>query len=348
LRYCYDAAEKGARIVQQLLSFSRKSTTVRRRFALEDAVREAVNLEEELLLRDGIKISVDIKASPVVLGDRQQIEQVLMNLISNARHACTSSVTFSGGAEPAIDIALDVKDDAAVISVRDNGVGIPHEDLPRLFEAFFTTKGALGGRVYDGKSAGTGLGLTICANIISDHGGRIDVTSKSGQGSVFRVILPRAPRVQDELPTQRVNRSSHQTSGPIGTDLKGAKVLVVDDEAMIAELIKQYLEDKGYQVDTAGDAKTALKLTANNEYALMLFDLTMPGRMGGQELLGFIRDNCKRNPKTPALAITGHAPGAGDKALFEAGFRGILRKPFEIREMGRLIAETIRIGHVPT
>jgi len=344
LRYCHDAAEKGARIVQQLLSFSRKSTTIRRRFAVEDAIRDAVTLEEELIARDGISLKVDIQTSPVVIGDRAQIEQVLMNLLSNARHACTSSITFAEGADPQIEVTLEVKEGMAVISVGDNGVGIPQDDIPRLFEAFFTTKGALGGRVYDGKSAGTGLGLTICATIVADHGGRIDVSTKSGQGSVFRVLLPVATRVADELPTQRVSRESRSPSGPVASDLQGARVLVVDDEAMIAELIKQYLEDKGYQVDTAINAAAAEKLTDIHSYALMLFDLTMPGGVGGRQLLERIREGGDLNAETPTLAITGHAPGAADRELFAAGFRGILRKPFEIREMGRLIAESIRMG----
>jgi two-component system, cell cycle sensor histidine kinase and response regulator CckA len=344
LRFCRDAAEKGSRIVQQLLSFSRKSTAIRRRFQLEDAVREAIGMEEELFKRDGIDLRVNIQAAPIVIGDQSQIEQVVLNLLSNARHACTSSVTFPDGVEPAVEVTVEVRDDMAIAAVADNGVGIPAEDKARLFEAFFTTKGALGGRVYDGKSAGTGLGLTICASIVSDHGGRIDVSSRSGQGSVFTIRLPLASKSREDAPTQRVERKDRPSSGPVGSELYGSRVLVVDDEAMIAELIKQYLEDKGYIVDTAANPGDGERLASRRAYALMLFDLTMPGGMGGRELLMRIREGEGLNAETPTLAITGHPPGPADKALFEAGFRGILRKPFEIREMGRLIAETIRIG----
>jgi signal transduction histidine kinase len=344
LRYCRDAAEKGARIVQQLLSFARKSTTIRRRFNVEEAVREAIDMEQDLLKRDGIDLRVNIEDAPVVIGDQAQIEQVILNLLSNARHACTSCVTFPDGAEPAIEVTVETRDSFAIIALADNGIGIPAEDRSRLFEAFFTTKGALGGRIYDGKSAGTGLGLTICASIVADHGGRIDVSSRSGQGSVFTVLLPLASTTREDAPTQRIKRKERPPSGPVGSELYGSRVLVVDDESMIAELIKQYLEDKGYIVDTATNPGDGERLAQQRRYALMMFDLTMPGGMGGRELLRRISTTENLNTETPALAITGHPPGPTDKELFEVGFRGILRKPFEIREMGRLIAETIRIG----
>jgi signal transduction histidine kinase len=343
LRYCRDAAEKGARIVQQLLSFARKSGTSRSRFQLADAVREACALEGPLIEREKIKLDVQINASPIVLGDRSQIEQVLMNLLSNARHACSSSMTSDE--TPLIEVRLEQVEGNAVISVRDNGVGIPPEDMPRLFEAFFTTKGALGGRVYDGKSAGTGLGLAICANIIADHRGRIDVNSKPGHGSTFSVILPPVGQARDEMPTMRVKERDQKPSAPIPTELIGKRVLVVDDEAMIGELLRQYLEEKGFKVDTAITAAEGEKLAGKTPFALMLFDLTMPGGGGGAVLLEKVRKAKGPNQATPALAITGHAPGPMDKELFAAGFRGILRKPFEIREMGRLIAEAIQIGN---
>jgi signal transduction histidine kinase len=344
LKYCRDAAEKGARIVQQLLSFARKSGHARQRFSLADAVREACSLEQPLMERDGIKLDIVIDASPVIQGDREQLGQVLMNLLSNARHACTSSMTYANGATPNIEISLRVEDGNAVLTVSDNGVGIPPENMARLFEAFFTTKGALGGRVYDGKSAGTGLGLAICANIVADHRGRIDVSSKPGHGSTFSLVLPVASHAREDFPTRRIRDKLFRPTAPLPTELIGKRVLVVDDEEMIGELLRQYLEEKGYGVETATSANLGEKLANEGAYALMLFDLTMPGGFGGKELLERLRAGNGPNRETPALAITGHAPGPGDKLLFEAGFKGILRKPFEIREMGRLIAEAIKLN----
>lgn len=343
LTYCRDAAEKGARIVQQLLTFARKPGTARHRFSLEAAVNDAVALEQPNMVRDNIKVTLRVVNSPIVDGDRGQLEQVLLNLLTNARHACTSSITYRDGAVPDVEVTLDAVDGNAVVSVRDNGIGIPPEDMPRLFEAFFTTKGALGGRVYDGKSAGTGLGLAICANIIADHNGRIDVTSKQGHGSTFSVILPLAGRHRPETPTLRSQPRGITPSEPVPSELLGKRVLVVDDEEMIGELLRQYLEDKGLRVDTAQNARQGEKLAMANSYALMLFDLTMPGGMGGKDLLESLRSKKGPNRQTPAMAITGHAPGPEDQQFFDAGFRGILRKPFEMREMGRLIADAISI-----
>src|SRR5690606_2081122 len=134
----------------------------------------------------------------------------------------------------------------------------------------------------------------------------------------------------------RVKKRDAAPSGPVPDELLGKRVLVVDDEAMIAELLRQYLEEKGFKVDTATSAGQGEKLALEQPYALMLFDLTMPGGGGGKSLLQSLRGQAGPNAETPALAITGHAPGPQDRQLFAAGFRGILRKPFEIREMGRL------------
>jgi nitrogen-specific signal transduction histidine kinase len=338
LNYCHDAAEKGARIVRQLLTFARKRSTGRTRFGLARVVALAVQADEEAARRDRVTVHVEIRSTPLISGDSAQITQVILNLLTNARHACTAMVTSRAQLDPRVDVILDDEAGMVRVIVSDNGVGIQPEDMDRVFEPFFTTKGSLGGRIYDGKSSGTGLGLAISSSIVQGHDGRIDVRSTPGEGSTFTLLLPLAsadsasPR-QAARKTQALDRSLH-----------GKRVLIVDDEELLADLLSQYLEEKGLVVDVAGDAGNAMEKLRAADYDLLLFDLTLPGTTGGLDLLKQCRAMGGPNAAAPAFAMTGHAPEAGDEKLFDAGFRGIVRKPFEVRELGRLVADSLRVS----
>lgn len=343
LEYCRDAAEKGARIVRQLLTFARKSPSARIRFSLADAAREAINMDEEGARKDNVAVRLETRDNAPVVGDQGQLVQVLLNLLTNARHACTASVNFGPEGRGHITVIVESDRHNSRVSVRDNGTGIAPAALPRLFEPFFTTKGSLGGRIYDGKSHGTGLGLCISATIAADHGGRIDVASKQGEGSTFTLVLPRAEPANDDQTTRISRRGPDVASGPVATAVLGRRVLIVDDEALIAELLANYLTEKGLRCDFAIDSRQAQQMAAETPYELLLLDLSLPGDISGKELLQRIRKAGGPNRETRALAMTGHAASDEDRELFEAGFRGIVRKPFEIREMGRLIAETLQV-----
>ena len=340
LVYCRDAAEKGARIVRQLLTFARKTEALRRRFQLEDAVQEAVELDRESARRDGVEVSLTVRRPAAVMADRNQIVQVMLNLLTNARHACTATVESMPRQERRIEIVVDADDANARASVRDNGTGIHGDGMKRLFEPFYTTKGALGGRVYDGKSHG--LGLAISATIVSEHGGRIDVQSSPGDGSEFVLVLPRVATSGTKETCRLEEAAADDPTSRVEKELEGKRILVVDDEPLIAELLVGYLSDKGLICDYALDAEKAAELASTRRYALILLDLTLPGPMGGRELLETIRAGQGPNRETRALAMTGHAPSKSDRGLFEIGFSGIVRKPFEMREIGRLVAETMR------
>ena len=343
LKYCHDAADKGAHIVRQLLTFARRRSTGRTRLRLDQCLHEAVESDKEAALRDNVRVNVDIRATPVVLGEGKQLMQVILNLLTNARHACTAMVTSRAQLSPRIDVTLDVDGKTARLSVRDNGVGIPPEDVPRVFEPFFTTKGSLGGRVYDGKQSGTGLGLPISASIVQGYGGRIDLTSARGEGSTFTLLLPVAAAQRGKEGTGPKKPATPTSS--IERALKGRHVLIVDDEEMIADLLSKSLGERGLSADVAMDAARAQELLRTHDYDLLLFDLSLAGSVGGLELLTRCRQMGGPNAAAPALAMTGHAPGAGDDRLFDAGFRGIVRKPFEMRELARLIADTLRAKH---
>jgi signal transduction histidine kinase len=339
LELCRDASERGSRIVKQLLAFARRPTGRRRRFSIEEAVRAAATMEQPALEADQVTLAIHKHASPIVRGDRGELEQVLLNLFSNARHACVAARAFSADKVNRIDITIRADEKSAIIEVTDNGVGISPEDMPRIFDAFFTTKGALGGRVYDGKQNGTGLGLSICQSIVNEHGGRIEVSSRQGAGSTFRLVLPLS--ASQELPTQIVKPGLRAATTTIPEEVRGRKVLVVDDEAMIGELIREYLGHKGLEADLATSAERGMELARHVPYALMLFDLNLPGDSGGREMLEQLREEDGPNSETPALAMTGQILGMDDNAMLASGFRGVLHKPFEVRELGRLILAAI-------
>ncbi|RIK61668.1 MAG: hypothetical protein DCC64_12675 [Planctomycetota bacterium] len=344
LEQARDAAEKGARIVRQLLSFTGSSKSAPVKFRLEEAVQEALEMEQALARQDGVELRMTTRQSPVILGDRVQLVQVLLNLLTNARHACVAAAARGADYRGQIDITLDADDEHARVSVSDNGIGMNPAAMRRLFEPFFTTKGSLGGRVFDGKATGTGLGLSICQRIAAEHDGRIDVSSAPGRGSTFTLQLPRAhSHSRGDTRKRHKDHENDRTTTLVDPELKGRSVLVLDDEPLIAGLVSSYLGEKGLHCDVALDIEHARTLAAGRGYDLFLFDLSLPTGSSA-DLLRELRQQAHNS--VPALAMTGHGASDSDQALYQAGFRSILRKPFVMSEMGRAVLDTLRSAAV--
>jgi signal transduction histidine kinase len=184
------SAVRGAELTERLLAFSTARQRHRKTIRLTNVVDEVVTVLQKQMESDGIELAVRHSTkTPRVAGDAALLEQVVMNLIANARHAMLGSqvkkLTLRTGSQMG----------TAFIRVADTGCGIPRENLPRIFEPFFTTKGSLaGGGAYDGKIHGTGLGLSVCHNIVKSHGGETAFKSHVGKGTTFTVYLPAASR----------------------------------------------------------------------------------------------------------------------------------------------------------
>jgi len=299
------AAGRAADLTRQLLTFARRQAVAPRVLDLN-----RILLDTEPLLRRlaGERVMLDLRlaATPVwVLIDPAQLEQVLTNLTVNARDA------MPGGGALVVETSLG--DAQATLSVRDEGVGIPAEALPHLFEPFYTTKP---------EGMGTGLGLATVYGIVEQAEGRIDIDSEVGRGTTVRIILPRAA-----APTTEGEVVAQPEPLPRGTET----LLVVDDEPQIRELCSRLLARLGYTVLAERDGRTALaRLEAEPGIALVVTDMVMPG-MGGWELVNVLLD---RQPRVRVLLMSGYSAELVASVRDDVPF---LPKPFTARELAEAV-----------
>src|SRR5215469_16055154 len=264
-------ARRAARIVQNLLEFSRPASPQKKPIDLNSIIERTLQLHEHSLRRNQVAVDFAPRSGlPVVVGDANQLIQVLLNLITNAEQAIRE-VRESGR----VQIRLGTSIGNVIITVQDDGVGILPEALPKLFDPFYTTKRPGGG---------TGLGLSICLSILREHGGTIQAESLPGGGSAFRVYLPIARDLPRGNASSRSAGSSDSGSDdaprPTPTVLKGIHVLVLDDEESIRSLLEEGLNAHGLKVSTASTAEEAAALVAGNPCDALLCDLRL--KNGGE------------------------------------------------------------------
>ena len=261
-------ARRAARIVQNLLEFSRPASPQKKTIDLSTIVERTLQLHEHSLRRNQVQVDFTPRTDlPHIVGDANQLIQVFLNLISNAEQAI-HEVRDSGR----IQIRLSHVGDNVVVTVQDDGVGISPEGMPKLFDPFYTTKRPGGG---------TGLGLSICLSIAREHGGTIQAESLPGGGSAFSVYLPAAPETPAQLSAKPVVRTGDADSSagdsprPTPTILKGIRVLVLDDEESIRSLLEEGLGAHGLKVSCAATAEEAAGLISRQPYDAFLCDLRL-------------------------------------------------------------------------
>jgi CheY-like chemotaxis protein/anti-sigma regulatory factor (Ser/Thr protein kinase) len=304
LARCFTQIEKGGKraadLVDQLLTFSRSQETAHEAVSLAPIVLEAVKLLRSIL-PSIIEIVVDIaeNCGPVVTNSTE-MHQILMNLCANAAQAMeenggTIRLTMHDVSidESALTDSGDLQaGNYVLLTVEDSGPGIPPGDLARIFEPFFTTK-------EPGK--GTGLGLATVHGLVTSMGGVIGVESELGRGAVFRIYFPRS----EDLAVESERHDVEQGSVPN----KPGRVLVVDDEEAITELLVTMLEARGYAVDAYNDVAAALAVfrVDPRAYDVAILDYTMPGKTGVE----LAREFFAFNPELPVILATGHLDVAG-------------------------------------
>ncbi len=315
------SAVRGADLTKSLLVFSRKDVAERKPLELRSVVAEVVRLTEKEFTSEGIEVTVSHSTkAPAVIGDAGLLTQALMNLVINARHAMLKSPVKK------LTIETGVENGRAFIRVRDTGCGIPRKHLPRVFEPFFTTKGSLaGGGVYDGKAQGTGLGLSVSHGIVQGHGGEITVKSRVGKGSLFTMYLPSLSRPR--TPAKATERAA---AGEV------QRIMVVDDEEAIVDLLVDILEYGGYAVDGFTSPKEALDALTRGVYSLVFVDLQMPEMKGEDFIERINRIPPERRPA--AVVLTGRLDGLGPHSAAWHVF-ATLPKPFPAQSVLGLARE---------
>ena len=304
-------AERAGKIVQNFLSLAAKTEPTRILFNLNEVIRNVIQLREYQENVEDILITSELSEDlPRAWGDPHQVEQVFLNLIINAEDAISDAQRRPGS----IHIKTSVQGGRILTTVTDNGSGIRARDMGHIFDPFFTTKD---------NHRGTGLGLTICSEIVKDHGGELYAWSTYGRGSTFTLELPVKAQVQEE------------EVGPVSTSdgqsLRNKKILVIDDEIHITELIFDVLARKGARIDLANSGADALNQIKNKEYDVVICDQRMPG-ISGQRLYRLV-ESLNSDMRHKFLFVTGDVVNVQTKHFFAQAGVQYLRKPFKIQEL---------------
>jgi two-component system NtrC family sensor kinase len=257
LKVIHDQAERASRIVRNLLTFARKGVAEKTSVDLNDVVtRTSLLIIHELQLH-GIDLDSELSLDPVVvLGDRYELQQVLLNLVTNAVQA----VTAVPPEKPRrITLSTHRSEDEAVLRVRDNGPGVPKQHAPYLFTPFFTTKAP---------GEGTGLGLSLSYGLVKAHGGTLSYEPVPEGGAEFRIVLP---LYQAPVPAVAAEEPAARGNGRAPT----RRILVVDEDPAVHRLISALFTPEGHAVEAVRSAETALRLAQEREWDLIIADIRM-------------------------------------------------------------------------
>ncbi len=320
-----NAAIRAKELVGQILTFSRKSSEQKQVISLQPIIKEALKMLRATLPKT-ITIKKEIDPSDKkIFADPTQMHQVMMNLCTNAYHAMretggTLSVALK---DIVVDRSMAFKhpeltaDEYLLLEICDTGTGIDEDILPRIFDPFFTTKIT---------QEGTGMGLSVVHGIVHNHGGVILVETEAATGSCFQIYLPIVEAINEKPEDQEVVR-------PQGAE----RVLIVDDEPMLAALGRDLLSTLGYQIKVATDSRKALEIfkTDPQGFDLVITDQTMPFLTGTEltkELLAIRSD-------LPIIICTGFSDLINKDNFEDFGARKLLNKPLEKYQLARAIRE---------
>jgi PAS domain S-box-containing protein len=323
-----EAAQHAAQLSNQLLTFSKGGTPLKRVVSISDLVTQAAEFSlHGSNLRSDLDIQAGLWRSPV---DPAQIEQVINTLIINAREAMPSGGIVRVSArnlEIDANSGLPIRPGRYVkVQVADNGGGIEKRLVTKIFDPYFTTK-----------STGTGLGLSISYSVVKKHGGLLHLERTSADGSTFTFYLPATdsePPVPEPTLENEIFSFNHQ------------RVLVMDDEAAIRDLTSELLGTLGYKVTTVPDGAEALKkyelaMRTGETFQAVILDATIRGGMGGVATMERLRD---LDPNVTAIICSGYSDDAALAEFLTYGFRAALPKPFTRHELANVLQRAFEPG----
>src|SRR5712664_1531062 len=335
LELTHRQARRAARIVQNLLEFSRPASPHKKSLDVNSLVERTLQLHEHSLRRNNIEVEFRPEPGlPSVIGDANQLIQVFLNLVTNAEQAIRE-VRDSGR----IQVRLINNANRVRVTVQDDGIGIRPEALPRIFDPFYTTKRPGGG---------TGLGLSICMSIIREHGGNIEAETLPAGGTAFTVTLPIAIGQPPELLPARAEVPSEAVL-PVAELLKDRTILVLDDEESIRTLLDEGLSAQGLQVDCVANVEEALTNLKHAPYDVLLCDLHLSSRgfaVDGRDAARRILETAEAQ-KPAVIYMTGDlVENAQDAAHRDLSV--CLQKPFRISDVLALLRDVLAAAPAET
>ncbi len=325
-RACVDASH----LTGQLLTFAKGGEPVLTVSHIGSLITDTVGFA---LSGSNVKAQLHVDAGlSAVEVDETQLKQVIHNLVLNATQAMPDGGTLTVRAVNATrqDARSGHSEAVVRISVRDSGVGIPPEHLRRIFEPFFTTRQ---------KSHGSGLGLATAFSIIHRHHGTLTVESEPGDGATFTIELPATTKPA----TPRTTPASQIVRG------EGQRILVMDDEPAIRDVVRRTLASFGYESVAVSDGVAAVEAYAaarheGRPFAAVILDLTVPGGMGGREAMDALRT---LDPAVRAIVSSGYSEANGTATYQEQGFMAALQKPYSRDDIGRVVAQVVHAPPAP-
>ena len=313
------AAGRCTRIVKTFLAMARQEPSDLVPVEVNSVVESALELTCYSLRTHGIDVCLRLaKDLPTIDGDADQLRQVLINLIVNADHAMQE---VNEPRRLRISSSYRKKSKMVVVKVKDSGLGIADEIRSRIFEPLFTTKEV---------GSGTGMGLALCHRLVEAHGGTISVDSSPGQGASFSIRLPRTQ--QEGISSAGVQHGAGQVAM--------LRVLVVDDDYDVGQIISDMLRHEGHLVDVAGSGPLALEMVKRQRYDVILSDVRMPGMDGP----GFYRVLGEIKPEQidGLVFMTGDTLSPGVRDFLDASERPYLEKPLALRDLRGLLELLMR------
>ena len=315
VQYICKSTERCHKIVQGLLSFARQHPPERTLLNVNEMISGVLEILAYEMRTSNIEILREFDpAIPKILGDSHQLQQVVLNILNNSRQAIEAH-----SPNGRIRILTEATDTHVRVIIEDNGPGINGENLHKIFDPFFTTKPV-------GK--GTGLGLSLCYGIVREHGGTITAHSFPGKGATFTIEVP-AQRTADGSPDELTFSNAGSLNG------QGKRVLVIDDEEWILELVRQILEQDGFEVHLARDGEAALDQVSRAQYEMLVCDWKMPG-LSGPQLYQRIAET---NPDAAGrlLFMTGDVVSDSFQQFLKQHTKTCLSKPFSVQELRRSV-----------
>jgi two-component system NtrC family sensor kinase len=312
-----DECDRASRIIRDMLVFARRKPPEKRLIDVTEVIRGTLT-SQEAEFADKIRVVTDLAETPQIMADAHQLQQVLLNLFTNARHAMVGQRGHG-----TLTVRSGMRGGQLVIEVEDDGPGIAPENLGRIFDPFFTTKNT---------GEGSGLGLSLSIGIVQAHGGTIRVANVPPTGARFVVLIPVGDGGKPETPAASGN-AQRNGAGP------RARVLVVDDEVQLRATLIDVFEALGHVVESVGSGAEALTCLARDAFDFVSLDMRLPDIDGK----GIWQELVRLNPVMASRVVfmTGDTMSPDALKFLQETGRPVLTKPLSIDRVGRVVDEVL-------